>query len=214
MTETQQENLLRKAFLNKKQEQKNVVLDEAQRLVNLYRHSNAFGEKFISELDEQLLNMSPEVQSALSDISGGKVVRQYYDFLTENSNKVSPKDEESAVQMGKVGYLPAPDQDIFIPQPSVGQGNSALSETTIKTMLQEFFQFHCREIENMLTLQNERFAELIHQVVKKNGGMTSEQADKLIEAIKMNKTHSYYPEVIETGPSDPSSFITEEGEGI
>lgn len=214
MTEIQQDNLLHQVFLKKRQEQTNVVLDEAQRLVNLYRHSKAFGKEFIQELDEQLLNMSPEVQSALSDISGGKVVRQYYDFLSENSGKTSSENEEDTIQAGTIGYLPTPEQDMFTPQASVGQGNAELSEATIKTMMQEFFQFHCREIENILTLQNERFAELIHQVVKKNGGMTSEQADKLIEAIKMSKTTPYYPEVIETGTSDTSSFVTEEGEGI
>ena len=214
MTESQQENLLRQTFLKKKQEQTNIVLDEAQRLVNLYRHSKSFGDEFTQELDRQLLNMSPEVQSALSDISGGKVVRQYYDFLTENTDKAVQENEENSIHTGAVGYLPTPEQDMFIPQISGGQSSAELSETTIKSMMQEFFKFHCKEIENMLTLQNERFAELIERVVKKNGGMTSEQADKLIEAVKMNKTTSYYPEVIETSTPDTGSFTTEEGEGF
>lgn len=103
------------AFLKQRAKRQSNSVIEARRLVNLYRHLSLFGPDFLEEYNKMLLQASPEVQSALSDIIGGAIVRQYFDFLKGRSKQTDGmdlSDDEAAnayQYRHEESYLPSAD---------------------------------------------------------------------------------------------------------
>ncbi len=108
MSETQNNSSL-STFLQKKSAKKDVVTQQAQQLVNLYRHLSSFGENFQETFNRKLLEAPAEVQIALSTIIGGSIVRQYLEFLQTQNNIQQPDDPQMTFQEG--GYLPSAEND-------------------------------------------------------------------------------------------------------
>ena len=98
------------AFLKQKNGKGNVVMQEAQKLVNLYRLLNSLGENFVDEYNAMLLNTSDEVLMTLNAIVGGREVREYFDFLSQDKRKEdSPESAETIPQNS--GWLPSPSDE-------------------------------------------------------------------------------------------------------
>lgn len=103
------------AFLKQRAKRQSSSVIEARRLVNLYRQLPLFGADFLEKYNQMLLEATPEVQTALSDIIGGAIVRQYHDFLQGKAKKTddnSLSDDEAAdayQYRHEESYLPSAD---------------------------------------------------------------------------------------------------------
>ena len=95
------------AFLQQRNSKGNATMQEAQKLVNLYRLLSFLGENFVDEYNAMLLNVSDEVLMTLNAIVGGQEVRQYFDFLTQDKRKEEMSDESETLSQNK-GWLPSP----------------------------------------------------------------------------------------------------------
>ena len=108
------QNLLQR-FKAKKTEKDSVALQEARRLVNLYRSLSCFGDGFLNEYNKLLLNTKPGVRRLLSTFMGGNEVEEYLEFLLDNAHLSGSEEEQKAdfdVSQSKKGYLPTPDADL------------------------------------------------------------------------------------------------------
>ena len=113
MAETTQ--ILLERFKSKKAEKDSTSLQEARRLVNLYRSLSCFGNDFVDKYNQMLLTSKPNVRRLLSTFMGGKEVEDYLEFLEQNTHvSVSGKGEnKSSTELPQnKGYLPDPDFDL------------------------------------------------------------------------------------------------------
>ena len=97
------------AFLKQRNNKTNAAVQEAQRLVNLYRVLGAFGTDFVNQYNAMLLAASDEVQMALNALVAGHEVRQYLEFLRLEQNKA---EEQSEKATAKTGWLPPPEEEM------------------------------------------------------------------------------------------------------
>ena len=207
MTQTETASM-KTAFTRQKEDRVDKVMDEAQRLVNLYRHADAFGEGFQKKLDEMLKKISPEVQAAFSDILGGAVVRQYYDFLMGNKADTSPDDAlaEEPAPPAQQGYLPPPDEDdIDTPAPMGGDS------TALKSLVKNMIQAHQSELERLLQAQTETLSQVLQRLDKNTHDIASRQTDRLIHAMRQESGNTY-SDVIEETPTPV--LVPDETEGF
>ena len=104
-------------FKAKKAEKDSNALQEARRLVNLYRSLACFGDDFVGQYNQMLLAVKPGVRRLLATFMGGKEVEEYLEFLEQTAHlPVSDKGaEEMSVPQNK-GYLPTPDEDMTVPK--------------------------------------------------------------------------------------------------
>ncbi len=119
MADTQEQELNNPmgTFMRKKGPQENSLVEQAQRLVNLYHHLSVFGPDFGAQYNQMLLDAPPDVQTMLNSIIGGPVVRQYLDFLkkqTTTAGKSETSDEKTSFS-GAESYLPSPEEDFMGP---------------------------------------------------------------------------------------------------
>lgn len=194
-------------FIEEKKKHGNTVLDEAQRLVNLYRHANAFGENFSAQLDEMLLSASPEVQMALSDILGGQVVRQYCTYLKERTTPQDNKEQsnqETDVLGKRLGYLPEPEDETSISS----QGNSKEIEALFKTVLTA----HQQELSELIKAQSENLTALLGRSNQEGYEKTSYPTTRFKNTVEQDKGKRY-ADVIEAVPQTPV-FVPDETEGF
>ena len=110
------ESLLQR-FKAKKAEKDSTSLQEARRLVNLYRSLSCFGDDFVGKYNEMLLMIKPNVRRLLGTFMGGKEVEDYLEFLEQNahlsvSEKGQTDTDAAVVPQNNKGYLPDPDLDI------------------------------------------------------------------------------------------------------
>ena len=98
------------AFLKQRNNKTNEAMQEAQRLINLYRVLGAFGSDFVDQYNVMLLNASSEVQMALNALVGGQEVRQYLEFLQREENGGS--DDEKKEKIQQTGWLPSPEEEL------------------------------------------------------------------------------------------------------
>ena len=183
-------------FKQEQQNRGNAVIDEAQRLVNLYRHAESFGEEFMPELDKMLLAASPEVQTALSDILGGQVVRQYCMFLKDK--KSSNHEEEQPDQEKEVvpkGYLPEPTATL------TGAGGSGMDTAAFEVLFQNFLKAHQEELTQLMKTQSETMSTLLKRFDQNTHEVASHQTDRLINALQqeVGKQKSYSDIIESTG---------------
>ena len=114
---TENTEILLQRFKAKKAEKDSTSLQEARRLVNLYRSLSCFGNDFVGKYNEMLLAIKPNVRRLLSTFMGGKEVEEYLEFLEQNAHlAVSETTQEGrgeVVPQNK-GYLPMPDLDVGV----------------------------------------------------------------------------------------------------
>lgn len=135
------------SFAKQQNNRGNDVSEQAQRLVNLYRHANLFGDNFPETFDKMLLSASPEVLTALNDIIGGPTVRRYYDYLNgKNTVQRTASEGDKTVETNEkesgAGYLPTPDEDlpstignINLPTGQIGGETKGSLETFFKHLI-------------------------------------------------------------------------------
>jgi len=183
-----------------KQEQKNrgdEVIEEAQRLVNLYRHAEAFGEEFMAKLDEMLLDASPEVQTALSNILGGQVVRQYCLFLKDKKRPKEKQSDEKEEVLQQKGYLP---------KPTATESAPAGGSNTDSAALEMFAE--------LLKSQSETTSALLKRFDQHTHEMTPHQTEQLINALKQESgKQKSYSDIIESTGQTPV-LVPDEMEGF
>lgn len=161
---TNSTNSVLEAFLKQRAKRQNNTALEARRLVNLYRHLPLFGEAFLDTYNQMLLNSSPEVQMMLSDIIGGTVVRQYYDFLkarikqNDTDDIITDEEADNAYQYRhEESYLPSPDEVQPFVLSSVTDGeNVSTDKVAIATQVGTF--------ERVLEKQNEFWAQALEKI--------------------------------------------------
>lgn len=103
-------NPLLKAFQEQKLTKANIELMQAQKLVNLYRALDCFQDGFADKFNEMLLESSVESRRMLSTIMGGSEVRNYLDFLEQQTNHTDEENNPNSSKQLK-GFLPSPDMD-------------------------------------------------------------------------------------------------------
>ena len=199
---------LRSAFIEEQKTHTDTVIEEAQRLVNLYRHADAFGEDFMGRLDQMLLSASPEVQTALSDILGGQIVRKYCAYIKERlapQMAVEDKPEEKVIP--KRGYLPEPDEV------SVGgsQGNAG---GNIDALLDGFLSAHREELKELLKAQSDNLATILERLDKGGHEGVGRSTDRLVNTIQQETgNQKKYADVIEASVQTPV-LVPDETEGF
>ena len=209
MSETSQS--LKSIFKQEQQNRGNDIIDEAQRLVNLYRHAESFGEEFMAKLDDMLLAASPEVQTALSDILGGQVVRQYCLFLKDRK---MPKEEEQVEENAKdvskqEGYLPKP----TAAAPMVA-GESGIDAAALEVIFQNFLKAHQEELTELLKAQSETMSTLLKRFDQNTHEVASHQTDRLINALQQETgKQKKYSDIIESTAQTPV-LVPDETEGF
>lgn len=153
------------AFSNQQKSRGNTANEQAQKLVNLYRHAAAFGDNFPQQFNKMLSEASPEVLTALNDIIGGPPVRRYYDYLkgqnttTENGSEMPDTDEQ---EVGG-GYLPSPEDDLTVdwnrscsPSLEINENTSSSQENFFKQLI----HMHHLEIEKQNTFLKQALEQL------------------------------------------------------
>lgn len=117
----EQKNILQ-LFKEKKVAKGNSDVQEARRLVNLYRSLHCFGDDFVEQYNQMLLSASPRVQRLLGTFMGGDEVAEYAEFLKQTSrlNDSEKQSEENVSNAIQGGYLPTPTQDLS-KQPEASQ---------------------------------------------------------------------------------------------
>ncbi|MBQ7413302.1 MAG: hypothetical protein IJV07_03395 [Alphaproteobacteria bacterium] len=215
---------MKESFIHQQQNRVDEVLVEAQRLVNLYRHSDAFGDDFNKKLDDLLINIKPEVLTALSDIQGGIVVRRYCEFLKD---KLNPKSDTEGLAENadseapqQTGYLPNPDDDIPFPveigtasgektarQPSLGKG-------VLEALFKTFMETHQAELTQILEKQTETLTDLLERLDRNTHDIAAHQTNRLIDAIKTEAgKQKEYADIIESTGQTPV-LVPDETEGF
>ena len=210
---------LRKEFIQKKEDQSDKVLEEAQRLVNLYRHSQSFPPEFHEELDKQLAQTSFEVQAALPRIVGGDEIRNYIDFLKMNiseTSKASDETNEDTTQSSFNGYLPDPTDDIPLSSeklPSFSDsGMAAETSQNLRKLVEELTSAKQSELEKLIQIQTETLSKLLRQLDQNRQELAGHQTDRLINALNQKEVEKKkYSDIIE---AETPVFIPDETEGF
>ena len=215
---------MKESFIHQQQNRVDKVLVEAQKLVNLYRHADAFGEEFNSKLDNLLLNIKPEVLTALSDIQGGLVVRRYCEFLKDKLNpnpdaahRTDGSGEETSPQ---TGYLPNPDDDMPLPvetMVSFGQDSPrqpSFDKGVLESLFKTFMATHQAELTQILEKQTETLTDLLERLDRNTHDIAAHQTNRLIDAIQQEAgKQKEYADIIETTGQTPV-LVPDETEGF
>ena len=194
---SEQNKSFKEIFKQEQQNRSNDVVDEAQRLVNLYRHAEAFGEEFMTELDEMLLTTSPEVQTALSGILGGQVVRQYCLFLKDKKMPQETKQVEQKTEAVPKGYLPDPTTVLT-------SGGAGFDSSAFEMLFQNFLKAHQEELTQLLKTQSETMSTLMKRFDQNTHEVASHQTDRLINALQQEVgKQKKYSDIIESSGQTP-----------
>ena len=215
---------MKDSFIHQQKNRVDEVLVEAQRLVNLYRHADSFGEEFNQKLDDLLLNIQPEVLTALSDIQGGIIVRRYCEFLKDKLNPKSDAtdqaenaDEETFQQ---TGYLPNPEDDFPLPVETVtaSEGKTAPQSVpgkgVLEALFKTFMETHQAELTQILEKQTEMLTDLLERLDRNTHDIAAHQTNRLIDAIKTEAgKQKEYADIIESTGQAPV-LVPDEMEGF
>jgi len=195
----------RNAFIEEQKIHTDTVIEEAQRLVNLYRHADSFGKDFAARLDQMLLAAPAEVQTALSDILGGKIVRQYCTYLKERAmpQPTPAPDSETAQPIPQQGYLPTPDEDSPSAQPT----------GDIESLFKSFLAAHKQELNDLLKAQSDNLTTILGRFNQNAHEVAAHQTDRLINTIQQEAGQKKYADVIEASPQTPV-LVPDETEGF
>ena len=174
------------SFLKQRNSKTNVAMQEAQRLVNLYRVLNDFGSDFVDEYNVMLKNSSDEVQMALKALVGGQEVRQYLEFLESEENK-EQNDNDSINPSQQVGWLPSPETEVVKSNASGGVSADAWQA------------FVKQQDEKLAQIASELRAEQTEALTRMMNQLSSSlQAQKPATSVPPPKpVQSEYSEIIE-----------------
>ena len=178
------------AFLKQRNSKTNAAVQEAQRLVNLYRVLGEFGNEFVGQYNNMLLSASDEVKMALKALVGGEGVRLYLEFL---NSRVKQSDGGSEERENKnVGYLPPPEADTETQTENVAA--AGLSVAKWEAFVQEQDEKLKEVIETLKAEQNAMLTHLMDQLaVVKDAKSTERSTTK--EENKVQPTT--YSDIIE-----------------
>ena len=174
-------------FKAKKAEKDSNALQEARRLVNLYRALPCFGPDFVDKYNQMLLASKPGVRRLLGTFMGGKEVEEYLEFLDQNAHlSTSEKDEgeEETVVTQNKGYLPTPDEDLGTSK----TGNISVSETQWREMQAE---------KEALAKQTQ---DLLNALKKLEGKQMSSPQGQEVGTFGKPSSFDHYSEIVEDVP--------------
>ena len=206
---------LKETFSAEQQEKTDIVLAQAQKLVNMYRHADSFDEAFSAKLDELLLSSGQDVQVALSNIQGGKIVRRYFEFLQGKTPAAEIKTETpEAVEVAPVGYLPSPEDDIPMTVETPVSGSGGINLGHLELLLKQFMTTHRSELNAVLQSQTEALSTLMQRLDQNTHEVATHQTDRLIDALKhQTDKQKQYSDVIES-PGQAPVLVPDDMEGF
>ena len=82
-----------KTFLTTKNTKTNMAMQQAQKMVNLFRSLEDLGEDFIDQYNTELLQIPNNAELMLNALVGGSEVRQYLEYLR---NETKTQDSSSS----------------------------------------------------------------------------------------------------------------------
>ena len=194
----------RSTFIEEQKIHTDTVIEEAQRLVNLYRHADSFGKDFMVRLDQMLLSAPAEVQTALSDILGGQIVRRYCTYLKERTMPKNDPNPEEKQPLPQQGYLPDPNET----SPSA-QGTAS----DIESLLKSFLTAHKQELNDLLKAQSDHLETILGRFNQNAHEVATRQTDRLINTIQQEAGQKKYADMIEASPQTPV-LVPDETEGF
>lgn len=206
---------LKETFSAEQQEKTDIVLAQAQKLVNMYRHADSFNEAFSAKLDELLLSSGQDVQVALSNIQGGKIVRRYFEFLQGKTPAAEMKAETpETAEVAPVGYLPSPEDDIPMTVETPVSGNGGINLGHLELLLKQFMTTHRSELNAVLQSQTEALSTLMQRLDQNTHEVATHQTDRLIDALKhQTDKQKQYSDVIEA-PAQAPVLVPDDMEGF
>ncbi len=154
-----------------KETQENTVMEQAQRLVNLYQHLSEFGEDFTPKYNALLLEASPEVQTMLSSLIGGPIVRAYYDYLKKQESTSTKETDTTEEYAFEEGYLPSPEEDILpigtlADIPATGNGEGTVNVNALVQNMIRLQQAESERQEKFLQKALEQMQSVLLQQMK------------------------------------------------
>jgi len=183
MTEASQ--VLLQHFKEKKAEKDSTSVQEARRLVNLYRSLSCLGEAFVPQYNQMLLQVKPGVKRLLNTFMGGKEVEDYLEFLEQNAHLTRAEAEQNdrADTLQTKGYLPSPEADVELKKENgtvtiseaewqeMKKQNAALMQQK-QALLNTLNQFGQKSVpESSAASSFENYSEIIEDT---SGGKTNE----------------------------------------
>ncbi len=181
MTETKKNNPVETlhSFMHRKTVQETNMAQEAQKLVNLFRHLNVFGDDFIELFNQQLLTAPKEVILLLPTVVGGSLVRQYLEFLTKKLG-MTTEAEDGALPQGEDGYLPGPEDDI----PLNASGQAAANGGHAANMSPEKA---IEVLDKIISTQGRMFADTLEKITVETRQAASRQMLEIKQAFLDNE---------------------------
>ena len=184
-----------KTFLDNKNTKANTALLQAQKMVNLYRALDDFGEEFVNQFNSELLEISENSELMLNALIGGNEVRQYLDYLrhTNTSDKDVEQGDDQVVQ--PQGYLPGPEQDVD--EKGDPKSSNYVSQVDFEKFKAEQADLMRQLSEQLLTHQAQALAQAIKQLYPnlENSQQTKPRATG--SPYTERYTSSEYSEIIE-----------------
>ena len=212
---TQKITSLKETFSAEQQEKVDIVLAQAQKLVNMYRHADSFDQAFSAKLDELLLSAGQDVQTALSNIQGGKIVRQYLEFIQGKMPAAEIKTETpEPAEVAPVGYLPSPEDDLPIIGGTGTTNDGGINLGHLELLLKQFMTTHRSELNAVLQSQTEALSTLMQRLDQNTHDVATHQTDRLIDALKhQSDKQKQYSDVIEA-PNQAPVLVPDDMEGF
>ncbi len=176
------------SFLEQRNHKTNAAMQEAQRLVNLYRVLKVFGEDFVEKYNTMLLGASEEVQMAMKALVGGVEVRHYLEFLQTEANL---HDDDPDNDYDKAGWLPPPEQD-KTSFAAAGKGGDYVSGAEWNAFIRAQEEQLVALTETLRAEQKEALARLMSQI---SGVLPNKKTPVSTPDVPLNAPQ--YSEIIE-----------------
>ena len=182
-----------KSFLKNKNAKANVAMQQAQKMVNLYRSLDDLGDDFVDQFNAELLGLSENAELMLNALIGGNEVRQYLDYLRHtNTSDNDENQDESSISIQTQGYLPGPEQDI-----EEGSDSAYVSRVDFEKFKAEQADLVRHLSEQLLNHQAQALAEAIKQLYPNADANQSGKPHQSGSPYTERYTSSEYSEIIE-----------------
>ena len=162
-----EQKTLLQTFKERKRTKDNLDVQEAKRLVNLYRSLHCFGPEFVEKYNQILLNSTPGVRRLFGTFMGGQEVRDYFEFLQKNahdSGQKVPGETFDSVSQTK-GYLPEPTQE---------------TSSSVSGMPSSEWQ-QIKERQELLSKQIQQIMQILGQTQKRKVPAVGDDYSEIIE---------------------------------
>ncbi len=172
------------SFMHRKTVQELDMAQEAQRLVNLFRHLNIFGDDYIEPFNQQLLSAPKEVILLLPTIVGGSLVRQYYDHLRRQMGLTTENADEVSLPQGEDGYLPGPEDDLpLVTAAGVGTPVAAGAGVSAGDMM--------GVVNKIIETQGQLFTDTLEKITVETRDNVSRQTAELAKVLAGTSRGAY-----------------------